>query len=58
MNPDKFDPSASLTEFKRFGRDKLAVPPEAMDRILASPFKMNMGRMLSHCQDYHVYIPP
>lgn len=46
------DPSANLEEFYKFG-EKLAIPKEQVDRILDSPLKLNVGRLLRHSQDFY-----
>ncbi|MFC1914516.1 aldehyde ferredoxin oxidoreductase family protein [Chloroflexota bacterium] len=52
INPGKFEPSASLESFIEFG-DKAAIPKEAMNRILDTPMKLNIGRLTRYTQDYY-----
>ena len=52
VNPGKFDPSATIESFYKFG-ERVAIPKEKMDRILDSPFKLNSARLLRHAQDFY-----
>lgn len=52
LNPGKFDPSASIESFKKHAKF-IGVDSESLKRILDSPFKVNMGRLLRHTQDFY-----
>jgi aldehyde:ferredoxin oxidoreductase len=50
LNPGKYDPNVSLEAFVRYcGR--LAIPKEAIDRIVNTPQKINIPRLTRHTED-------
>ena len=50
LNPGKYDPRVTTDTFAAYC-DRLAIPKEAMDRILNTPQKVNIARLVRHTQD-------
>jgi aldehyde:ferredoxin oxidoreductase len=50
LNPGKFNPDASVAEFKEAGERQLGICGDAWDRIFDT-YKVNIGRLTRHTQD-------
>ena len=50
LNPGKYDPKVTIDTFATYC-DRLAIPKEAMNRILNTPQKVNIARLVRHTQD-------